>query len=160
MNEFDMVAFVAVGAVFPGAVADEESMQAALAQLSRDDALFACARLNAIVSGFGPDRSVYQRQYEAIGLLCSPQQKSRSQTMPRSTVAPSASWRSSADNCWSWLGGWPCIVRTYRATVRRSLQLRERAEPLSVGSASSAAWHLTRTSDGSRPLATHLRAPL
>jgi hypothetical protein len=75
MNEFDMVVFVNVGAIFPGTVADEESMQAALAQLSRDDALFTCARLNAIVSGFGPDRSVYQRQYEAIGLLCSPQQK-------------------------------------------------------------------------------------
>lgn len=75
MNEFDVIVFVIVGAVFPGTVADEESMQAALAQLSRDDALFVCARLNAIVSGFGPDRSVYQRQYEAIGLLCSAQQK-------------------------------------------------------------------------------------
>jgi hypothetical protein len=75
MNEFDVIVFVTVGAVFPGAVADEESMQAALAQLSRDDALFACARLNAIVSGFGPGRSVYQRQYDAIGLLCTPQQK-------------------------------------------------------------------------------------
>ena len=75
MNEFDVIVFVIVGAVFPDAVADEESMQEALAQLSRDDALFVCARLNAIVSGFGPDRSLYQRQYDAIGLLCSAQQK-------------------------------------------------------------------------------------
>ena len=42
MNEFDMIVFVTVGSVFPGAVADEESMGVALARLSRDDALFAC----------------------------------------------------------------------------------------------------------------------
>ena len=75
MTEFDIAVFATVGAVFPGAVANEESMQAALTPLSRDDALFTCARLNAIVSGFGLERTTHMRQSDAVGMLCTTQQK-------------------------------------------------------------------------------------
>ena len=62
---------VTVEAVFPGVTASEESMREALASLSRDDALFTCARINAMVSGFGPSLSNHERQKAAIGQLCS-----------------------------------------------------------------------------------------
>jgi hypothetical protein len=75
MNESDIAVFVTVDAVFPALTADETSMRSALALLSRDDALFTCARLNAIVSGFGPDRSVHQRQDQAVSMLeCAPEE--------------------------------------------------------------------------------------
>jgi hypothetical protein len=69
MNESDIAVFVTVDAMFPAATADEACMRSALSRLSRDDALFTCARLNAIVSGFGPDRSVHQRQNQAVSML-------------------------------------------------------------------------------------------
>jgi hypothetical protein len=62
---------VSVDALFTGATASEESMHAALATLSRDDALFTCARINAMISGFGPALSNHQRQNAAIRMLCS-----------------------------------------------------------------------------------------
>lgn len=45
---------VDLGTVFSGVTASEQSMRAALAEVSRDDALFFCARMDAVVSGFGP----------------------------------------------------------------------------------------------------------
>ena len=69
-TEVDM--FLDVGAVFPGVEASEDSMGAALALLSRDDTLFMCARINALVSGYSPRLSAAERQRRALGLLCSP----------------------------------------------------------------------------------------
>jgi hypothetical protein len=46
-------------------------MRESLAYLSRDDALFTCARINAMVCGFGPSLSNHERQKAAIGQLCS-----------------------------------------------------------------------------------------
>ena len=40
----------------------ESNMRLALAVLSPDDALFFCARINALVSGLGPNQSLTQRQ--------------------------------------------------------------------------------------------------
>jgi hypothetical protein len=48
-------------------------MSAALAELSRDDALFFCARVNAVVSGFGPEFSRLDRQRRALTLLHVPE---------------------------------------------------------------------------------------
>ncbi len=77
MNESDIAVFVTVDAMFPAATADEAGMRSALSRLSRDDALFTCARLNAIVSGFGPDRSVHQRQNQAVSMLECPPERLR-----------------------------------------------------------------------------------
>lgn len=63
---------VPVGEIFTGVTASEESMREALTTLSRDDALFTCARINAMVSGFGPGLSNHQRQNAVISKLCSP----------------------------------------------------------------------------------------
>lgn len=62
-----------VGEVFPGLDADERSLIAVLATLSRDDTLFHCARLNIIVSGPG-DFEVKPRQEQAIRFACNPDQ--------------------------------------------------------------------------------------
>jgi hypothetical protein len=53
---------------------DPIAMVAAIARLSRDEALLTCARINAIVSGFGPHRDKREPQQHAIGLICSPAQ--------------------------------------------------------------------------------------
>jgi hypothetical protein len=76
VSESDIAIFVTVDAVFPGTTADEPTMLATLAKLSRDDALFTCARINAVVSGFAPghSRSHHERQTQAIGMLCSAEQ--------------------------------------------------------------------------------------
>jgi hypothetical protein len=75
MNESDIATIVTVDALFPEAAVDEAAMREGLSHLSRDDALFTCARFNAIVSGFGPNRPVHQRQDQAVSLLqCPPQQ--------------------------------------------------------------------------------------
>ena len=75
INGLDIATLVTADAVFPGTPADETALHEALAQLSRDDALFTCARLNAIVSGYGPERSLHQRQDQAVSLLqCPPEQ--------------------------------------------------------------------------------------
>jgi len=71
MNDSDVAVFVTVDAVFVDTSVNEGVMLAAVKTLSRDDALFTCARINAIVSGFGPGRSNYQRQDAAITTLCS-----------------------------------------------------------------------------------------
>ena len=70
MIETDIAVYVTVDALFPGESATEAALLAALQQLSRDDALFTCARLNAVVSGFAPGRSVHARQTQAAQLLC------------------------------------------------------------------------------------------
>ena len=46
MNVSDIAVFVTVDTLFPGATADESALRAALQSLSRDDALFTCARIN------------------------------------------------------------------------------------------------------------------
>jgi hypothetical protein len=74
MNVSDVAVFVTVDALFPGATADENMLRETLRALSRDDALFTCARINAVVSGFGPGRSVHARQTQAAQLLCSTEQ--------------------------------------------------------------------------------------
>lgn len=67
MNVGDLAVLVIVGAIFPGTEATEAEMRVALAELSRDDALFTCARVNAMVSGFGPNLTHHQRQEAAVG---------------------------------------------------------------------------------------------
>src|SRR5450432_565784 len=46
----------------PGVSADEAAMRAALGELSSDDALFFCARINALVSGYSPRLTSMERQ--------------------------------------------------------------------------------------------------
>jgi hypothetical protein len=53
--------FVPPEAVFPGAQANEQALTEVLSTLSRDDALFHCARSNTIISGPG-DFDVKGRQ--------------------------------------------------------------------------------------------------
>ena len=57
-------------------------MRGALAELSRDDALFFCARINAIVSGFSPNRSIVARQQRVLSWLCTPAEIDGSRTLP------------------------------------------------------------------------------
>ena len=57
-------------------------MRAALAELSRDDALFFCARINAIVSGFSPNRSIVARQQRVLSWLCTPAEIGGRRTLP------------------------------------------------------------------------------
>jgi hypothetical protein len=63
-----------VGAAFPGVMATAEAMLETLSELSRNDALFFCARLNAIVSGFGGTMSRLDRQRTAVALLAVPRE--------------------------------------------------------------------------------------
>jgi hypothetical protein len=72
--ETDVTMTLDVGAAFPGTSATEASMRAALMELSRDDALFFCARVNAMIAGFdaGGDRS--SRQSNALALLQVPKE--------------------------------------------------------------------------------------
>lgn len=65
-QESEIAVTVTVEALFPGVNADEAALRAALAELSRDDALFFCGRLNALVSGFGPQRTDAERQIDAL----------------------------------------------------------------------------------------------
>jgi len=69
MNDSDVALLVTASALFPGTPADESALLTQLTQLSRDDALCICAKLNAIVSGFAPARSLYERQDEAVSFL-------------------------------------------------------------------------------------------
>src|ERR1700728_2971569 len=75
MYEDDISVLVTVEALFPGASASEAAMLDTLKGLSRDDALFTCARINAVVSGFGPEKRHSQRQTQAAGMLCSMAQR-------------------------------------------------------------------------------------
>ena len=77
VNASDLSAMVTIRSLEPDVEPNEPNMRLALASLSRDDALFFCARINAIVSGFGPEASHLQRQRLAIGKLCSPAQLRR-----------------------------------------------------------------------------------
>lgn len=49
-----------------GVRADEEAMKAILASLTRDDALFHCARLNTIATGFDAMVSSIERQRRLV----------------------------------------------------------------------------------------------
>ena len=73
--ESDIAVYVTVDALFPGQADTEAALMAALAPLSRDDTLFTCARINAVVSGFAPERSLHERQTAAVSMLCSREQK-------------------------------------------------------------------------------------
>jgi hypothetical protein len=53
LNPDDISAFVPPDAIYPGLPADENALVELLAGLSRDDTLLICARLNAMVTGFG-----------------------------------------------------------------------------------------------------------
>jgi hypothetical protein len=53
-QENEQTVTVDLETVFSGVTASEQSMRAALADVSRDDALFFYARMDAVVSGFGP----------------------------------------------------------------------------------------------------------
>lgn len=57
-------------------------MRAALAELSRDDTLFFCARINGIVSGFSPNRSIVARQQRVLIWLCTPAEIDGRRTLP------------------------------------------------------------------------------
>jgi hypothetical protein len=70
----DMTVTLEVGAVFPGTTSNEASMKEALAGLSRNDALLYCARVNAIVSGFGGAVSRLDRQRTALSSLSIPEE--------------------------------------------------------------------------------------
>lgn len=74
MQESDIAVTVTVEALFPGVVADEAALLAALAELSRDDALFFCGRLNALIAGFGPHRNDVERQTAALRWICTEEQ--------------------------------------------------------------------------------------
>jgi len=69
----EMTVTLEVGAAFPGVIASGTSMRDALAELSRDDALFFCARVNAIVSGFAGAMTRLERQRAALTLLDVPE---------------------------------------------------------------------------------------
>jgi hypothetical protein len=49
----DISVFVPPDAIYPGLPADESALIELLSGLRREDTLLVCARLNAIVSGFG-----------------------------------------------------------------------------------------------------------
>ena len=57
-----------------GVRADEEAMKAILATLTRDDALFHCARVNAIATGFDAMVSSIQRQRRLVAMYCNQDQ--------------------------------------------------------------------------------------
>src|SRR6266478_5330176 len=75
MQESDIAVTVTVDAVYPGVGADEPTLLATLAELSRDDALFYCGRLNTLISGFGPHRNNHERQTAAVNLVCTLEQR-------------------------------------------------------------------------------------
>jgi hypothetical protein len=61
---------------------ERDDRRDALAHLSRDDTLF-FARINAIVSGFGPGRANQERQTQSIEMVCSEDEK---RALPRYTL--------------------------------------------------------------------------
>ncbi len=69
-HEIEM--YVDLGSVFPGESATSESLQEILTTLSRDDALFFCARLNIQVSGHSLTIPPMDRQRHALGVLRPP----------------------------------------------------------------------------------------
>jgi hypothetical protein len=54
--------------------ADEETMKAILAMLTRDDALFHCARVNTIATGFDAMVSPIERQRRLVAMYCNQDQ--------------------------------------------------------------------------------------
>jgi hypothetical protein len=62
--------FLNIGAIAPDTAADRDNIIRLLSQIRRDDALLACTRLNALVNGFGPQLSPFDRQARAIAWLC------------------------------------------------------------------------------------------
>jgi len=126
-DETDIDLYVDVGAVYQGVTAHEDSMRGALAELSRDNASFFYARINAIVSGFSPNRSIVARQQRVLSWLCTPAEIDGSRTLPgidpirpstsdrdaRFSVSPSLLPRASSSA--AHIGG----VRDPSSTVRR-----------------------------------------
>ena len=66
-QEIDM--FVDVDSVFPGTPTTSESLHEVIATLSRDDALFYCARINILVSGHSLTLRQMVRQQRALELI-------------------------------------------------------------------------------------------
>ncbi len=69
--------YVSVDEVFPDTKGTLRELVQVLATLSRDDALFQCARTNTIVSGFGDFEDV-PRQQQPLDMLCNQEQIDRS----------------------------------------------------------------------------------
>jgi hypothetical protein len=65
----DLAALVTISSLEPGVEPNEANMRLALACLPRDEALILCACINAIVTGFAPNRSQLQRQSLAINMV-------------------------------------------------------------------------------------------
>jgi hypothetical protein len=76
LNPDDLSVFVPPDAVYPELPADENALLKLLAELSRDDTLLICARLNAMVTGFGM-QSNGERQRRACAWICSRQHRQR-----------------------------------------------------------------------------------
>ena len=66
-----MVDFAAIAQGAPG---DEQAMLTALSSLTRDDALFHCAKVNTIATGFDPNLSHADRQRRLAQSYCDPDQ--------------------------------------------------------------------------------------
>jgi hypothetical protein len=75
VQEPDIAVFVEAQVLFPGSSTDESTFLSLLGQLSRDDALFTCARINAVVSGSTRGMTLHQRQVQAVSMLCTVEQK-------------------------------------------------------------------------------------
>ena len=69
----DIAMFVSPDAVFPGLEDTEDKLVDILSELSRDDVLFVCARINTIVCGFG-DPDIKGRQERVLHWLCTDEQ--------------------------------------------------------------------------------------
>jgi hypothetical protein len=60
--------FLNIGAIAPDVTADRNSIIRLLSPISCDDALLACTRLNALINGFGPQLSPFDRQARRDGI--------------------------------------------------------------------------------------------
>jgi hypothetical protein len=76
LNPDDLSVFVPPEAVYPGLPADENALIELLAGLSRDDTLLICARINAMVTGFGLQSNA-ERQQRAGAWICSSHHRQR-----------------------------------------------------------------------------------
>src|SRR5260221_7462282 len=61
-------------AIAPGRRGDDQVMLEALSALTRDDALFHCAKVNTIATGFDPNLSHAERQRRLAQTYCDPEQ--------------------------------------------------------------------------------------
>ncbi|MDP9007496.1 MAG: hypothetical protein M3N91_02110 [Pseudomonadota bacterium] len=129
--DIDMSVTVEAASVFPGLVASDASMKVALSDLSRNDALFFCARINTIVSGFGGSISRLDRQRAALALLNIPEEvKTLEASIARSGIKsePAVFFRGQLLELTRWIGTY-CTVHsdepnTFEQKTVRSAFLR------------------------------------